>query len=155
MEPEHVAERIDRTRYVARMHVLVTPSFEDPWSYELLAPVSYRSKPALAVKTVRHMGIDSIKFAASNYAAGGRQRPTIEEFAVQIDPVLIDDLYIKAAALRVPPFPDVRPPSMDGSRYELVFTTSPCAARFEWWDFPPPGWEPLQTLVNEIIAACG
>lgn len=172
MEPEQVAEwswlqqqalgqfrtRIDRKGYITRLQALVLPSFEDSWRYELLASVPDRSRPDLAVKTVWHRGINSAKFANPlvrlSYGAGIRQLPTIEEFDAEVEAALVDDLCAKAATLKVPPFAGKSTLGLDGTSYQLALGSSPCAARFEWWHFPPEGWEPLQTLLDEIIAAC-
>jgi hypothetical protein len=170
MEPEHVAELrwlqdewsslehqalvqlktgTDRKGYIARLQALVLPSFEDSWRYELLVSVPYRSKPALAVKTVWHRGIDSAKFANPvvrlSYGAGVRQLPTIEEFVAEVEAALVDDLCAKAATLKVPAFTAKSTVGLDGTGYQLTLGSSPVVARFEWWQFPPEGWEPLKS----------
>ena len=139
MDPEHVDEwswlqqqalgqlktRIDRKGFITRLQALVLPSFEDSWRYELLAPVPSRSKPALAVKTVWHRGIDSAKFANPvvrlSYGAGVRQLPTIEEFVAEVEAALVDDLCAKAATLKVPLF-------AGKSRFGLDGTSLPACA---------------------------
>lgn len=174
MEPEQQAEwswlqqqaleqlrtRIGRKGYITRLQALVLPSFEDCWRYELLASGWDRSKPALAVKMAWHRGIDLAKFANPvvrlSFGAGVRQLPTIEEFDAEVDAALVHGLCVKAAALTVPVFTGKSTIGLDGTSYQLTLGSSPfVAARFEWWEFPPEGWEPLKTLVDEIIAACG
>lgn len=154
---EQLRTGIDRKGYIPRLQVLVLPSFEDSWRYELLAPVPDRSRPALAVRKVWHRRTDLAKFANPvvrlSYGSG-RQSPTIEEFDAEIDAELLHGLCAKAATIKVPAFTTKSGVGLDGTSYQLALGRSPLVARFEWWHSPPEGWEPLKTLVDEIIAAC-
>lgn len=155
---EQLRAGIDRKGYIARLQVLVLPSFEDSWCYELLASVPDRSKPALAVRKAWHRSIDLAKFANPvvrlSFGPGVRQLPTIEEFDAEIDATLVNGLCAKAATIRVPVFTAKSSIGLDGTSYQLALGSSPLVARFEWWNSPPEGWEPLKMLVEEIIAAC-
>ena len=154
---EQLRAGIDRKGYIARLQVLVLPSFEDSWCYELLASVPDQSKSALAVRKVWHRSIDLAKFANPvvrlSFGSGVRQLPTMEEFDAETDAALVNGLCAKAAMLKVPVFAAKSSVGLDGTSYQLALGSSPLVARFEWWNSPPEGWEPLKTLVDEIIAA--
>jgi hypothetical protein len=148
---------IRRPDHFLRLGALILPSFEDNWRYELLTHVSQESQSALAVKTVWRMLSDTAKFrnpvVRLSHGLGVLQ-PTFERFETVIDRKIIDELLAKAAALSVPLSIGTRFIALDGTSFQLELNAMSMNASFKWWSTPPKGWEPLQMLIEEIVAVC-
>jgi hypothetical protein len=144
--------------YSSRLTALILPSFEDNWRFELLTDESQQSQTALAVKTVWHMSSDSSKFAnpvVRLIHGPGFLQPTFEQFEAEVDRRLIDDLLAKAATLQVPLLAGKEFIHLDGTSFQLELSAKSNNALFKWWSTPPKGWEPLQMLIEGIVAICG
>ncbi len=145
----------DRERGLPECHAVLLPSFEDCRSYTIFVRATDASEAPIGVRRVWRRLVDGAKFEGPviRLRHGPKLQPTIEERETVLSPDVVAGILARAAAIRVPARIAERAMGADGESYVLSFGGLFVSTRFAWWCDPPPGWEPLAGLLNDVVRA--
>jgi len=144
-----------RFGFTVECHAVLLPSFKDCRAYTLLDAGARESHPVVGVRRIwrRRNDREIIDAQGDRPADSPRLTSTIELSHAPMARELLDDILGRAAELRIPPNFLQRRTGCDGTTYALSFGEHFVAARFEWWQEPPAGWEGLGLLFDEVVSA--
>jgi hypothetical protein len=119
-----------------RLQLIMLPSFEEPRAWEIRERQQQWSLFRSRVEPepeVRLVGYEPVSFESTQ----------LQEF------------FRRVTALRLPLGPNLDGfGGADGSQYQLAaFGDAFAEFRFQWWSEPPPAWQPLVDVANEMIEA--
>lgn len=118
-----------------RLQLIVLPSFEEPRAWEI------RQKQ-------QHWGLFRSRVIESGSQLIGCD-------PVSFDTLRLQEFFRRITTLSLPLGPDIDGfGGADGSLYQLaVFGDIYAEFRFQWWSVPPPSWQSLVNIANEMIEA--
>jgi hypothetical protein len=120
-----------------RLQIIVLPSFEEPRAWEVRQRqqqwILFRSRVVEPGPEARLAGYEPVSFES----------------------VRLQEFFRRVTALTLPHGPDLDGfGGADGSLYQhAVFGDDYAEFRFQWWSVPPPPWQPLVNVANEMIKA--
>jgi hypothetical protein len=80
-------------------------------------------------------------------------QPTIEISELEIESGVIAEWLEKLSQVQIVAGVQSMPLGVDGTSYEVALGTSPWAfSRIGWWEQPPPEWQELGRVTNELMS---
>jgi hypothetical protein len=143
----------DRDRALPESHAVMLPSFKDCRSYTIFVPPPGFQPVGLRRVWRRHFDLAKFDGPVIRLRYGPKIQPTIEEHEVVLSRDTVAGLLERAAGTRVPVRIPERTAGADGETFVLSFGGLFVSTRFEWWSYPPKGWEPLEVLLRDIAHA--
>jgi len=141
---------IDLFGYTELLQYAVFPSFENPWSWDILSKT--HGDDVAVWKTIWRFDIDKVAFSSPIERLKHPRpfSPTVESFRLEVDHKLALEVVERFYVLDVPIHAPDHLMGLDGTSYELQIGSSFCACHLNWWAEIPKTWETIENPICEL-----
>jgi hypothetical protein len=141
---------VDLFGYTELLQYAVFPSFENPWSWDILQKT--HGDDVAVWKTTWRFDIDNVAFSSPIERLKHPRpfKPTVESLRLDVDHQSACEVLERFYGLSVPMHASGHLIGLDGTSYELQIGSSFCACHLKWWVEIPKTWESIKGPICEL-----
>jgi hypothetical protein len=151
-ETLRLSRYLDRHLSVPVCQFLTLPSFENPFSWDVIQMAAQEVTQTRLYRSCWRMDLDSQAMSSplERLKHPHPFRPTIEVNWVLVDALQLEEILSKLHSIRIPLTFTNKQIGCDGTSFELAIGDFFCNARIGWWCDMPKEWKELQPVVIEL-----